>query len=129
PTALDLAGDPAALTAALIDIPSVSGNERTLADLVEGGLAALGRYEITRIGNTVLARTHLGRPGRVLLAGHLHTAPLADNLPSRWDGGTIAGCGATDMKSGDAMLLHLAATVAEPSRDLTFIFYECEEVE
>lgn len=126
---LDLAGDPAALTAALIDVPSVSGDERALADLIEGALGALGRFEMVRLGNTVLARTNLGRPSRVVLAGHIDTVPIAGNVPSRWDGDEIHGCGATDMKSGDALLLHLAVTLDEPSKDLTFVFYECEEVD
>jgi succinyl-diaminopimelate desuccinylase len=126
---LDLTADPAELTAALIDIESVSGAEARLADAVQTSLAALGRFDMERIGNTVLARTNLGAPTRVVLAGHLDTVPIAGNVPSRWDGDLIHGCGATDMKSGDAMMLHLAATVAEPGRDLTFVFYECEEVE
>jgi succinyl-diaminopimelate desuccinylase len=129
PPALDLFGDPATLTAALIDIESVSGDEGRLADAVQRSLAALGRYELARIGNTVLARTHLGAPTRVVLAGHLDTVPIAGNVPARWEGDLIHGCGATDMKSGDAMMLHLAATLDAPARDLTFIFYECEEVE
>jgi succinyl-diaminopimelate desuccinylase len=128
-TGLDLFADPAELTAALVDIPSVSGDEQPLADLVERALADLGRYEIVRSGNAVLARTSLGRPTRVLLAGHLDTVPIADNVPSHRDGDALYGCGTTDMKSGDAMLLHLAATVADPARDLTFVFYDCEEVE
>lgn len=126
---LALGDDPAALAAALIDIESVSGNEAPLADAVHQALAALGRFDIVRLGNTVLARTDLGRPTRVLLAGHLDTVPTAGNVPSRWDGDLLFGCGATDMKAGDAMLLHIAATVADPAKDLTLIFYECEEVE
>jgi succinyl-diaminopimelate desuccinylase len=129
PTELDLRADPAALTAALIDVPSVSGDERVLAGLIERALTDLGRYQVLRLGNTVLARTDLGRPSRVVLAGHIDTVPIAGNVPSRWDDGQIHGCGATDMKSGDAMLLHLAATITRPARDLTFVFYECEEVE
>ena len=85
--------------------------------------------QVERVGNVVLARTDLGRPTRVLLAGHIDTVPIADNVPSRQDGDTLHGCGTTDMKSGDAMLLHLAATLPEPSRDLTFVFYDCEEIE
>jgi succinyl-diaminopimelate desuccinylase len=128
-TVLDCAGDPGELAARLIDIPSVSGDERELADLVEQALGALPWLEVVRIGNSVLARTALGRPTRVLLAGHLDTVPIAGNVPSRTEGDLVHGCGATDMKSGDAMLLHLAATLREPSRDLTFVFYECEEVD
>lgn len=136
PTRLDLTGDPADLTATLVDIPSVSGDEQALADLVEDALRGLGHYEVLRSGNSVLARTHLGRPTRVLLAGHLDTVPIADNVPSRRDGDVLHGCGTTDMKSGDAMILHLAATLfgtatapTAPSRDLTLVFYECEEIE
>ena len=65
----------------------------------------------------------------MLLAGHLDTVPIAGNVPSRTDGDLIHGCGATDMKSGVAMLLHLAATLTAPAKDLTFVFYECEEVD
>ena len=64
-----------------------------------------------------------------LLAGHLDTVPIADNLPSRRDGERLYGCGTSDMKAGDAVFLHVAATVAEPRHDLTLVFYDCEEVE
>jgi succinyl-diaminopimelate desuccinylase len=99
---LDLRGDPIELTAALVDIPSESRHEERIADEVEAALRAqtpqaLG-FEIIRNGNAVLARTALGRPTRVLLAGHLDTVPVADNLPSRRDGDSLHGCGTTDMK-------------------------------
>ncbi len=126
---LDLRSDPADLTAALVDIPSVSGTETVIADAIEAALRRISGLEVLRVGNSVLARTDLGRPTRVLLAGHIDTVPIADNVPSRRDGDTLHGCGTTDMKSGDAMLLHLAATLDQPSRDLTFVFYDCEEVE
>ncbi|MEP6562582.1 MAG: succinyl-diaminopimelate desuccinylase [Nakamurella sp.] len=129
PSALDLHADPAALTAALVDIASVSGTEAPIADAIETALRAEGHLLVERVGNVVLARTELGRATRVLLAGHIDTVPIADNVPSRQDGDTLHGCGTTDMKSGDAMLLHLAATVPEPARDLTFVFYDCEEIE
>ena len=127
--ALDLAGDPVALTAALVDVPSVSGDERALADAVEAALRALPHLEVVRDGDAVLARTHLDRPRRVLLAGHLDTVPVADNLPSRRAGDLLHGCGTSDMKAGDAVFLHLAATLPEPRHDLTLVFYDCEEVE
>ena len=127
--ALDLAGDPVALTAALVDVPSVSGDERVLADAVEAALRALPHLEVRRDGEAVLARTHLDRERRVLLAGHLDTVPIADNLPSRRDGDRLYGCGTSDMKAGDAVFLHVAATVADPRHDLTLVFYDNEEVE
>ncbi|CPR09586.1 succinyl-diaminopimelate desuccinylase [Mycobacterium bohemicum DSM 44277] len=127
---LDLRGDPIELTAALVDIPSESRDEARLADEVEAALRAqTSGFEIVRNGNAVLARTSLGRPSRVLLAGHLDTVPAAGNLPSRLDGGELYGCGTSDMKSGDAVFLHLAATVAEPAHDLTLVLYDCEEID
>ena len=125
---LDLAGDPVALTAALVDVESVSGDEQVLADLVHEALAALPHLTVVREGNNVLARTDLGRGQRVLLAGHLDTVPTADNVPSRREGSRLYGCGTSDMKSGDAVLLHLAATVTEPAYDVTFVLYDNEEV-
>ena len=128
-TALDLAADGAELTAALVDFPSVSGAEGPLADAVEAALRALDRFEVVRDGDTVLARTSLGRPRRVLLAGHLDTVPIADNVPSRVDGDRLYGCGTSDMKSGVAVLLRLAATLPDPAVDLTLVCYDNEEVE
>ena len=124
---LDLS-DPVALTAQLVDVESVSGDEQRLADLVHDALA-LPHLTVTRAGNNLVARTGFGRERRVLLAGHLDTVPVADNLPSRRDGDLLFGCGTSDMKSGDAVLLHLAGTLLEPSYDVTFVLYDNEEVE
>ena len=127
---LDLHGDPIALTRALVDIPSESRDEGRIADEVEAALRAQTEgFEVVRNGNAVLARTDLGLPSRVILAGHLDTVPIAGNLPSRIGGGQIHGCGTSDMKSGDAVFLHLAATIARPAYDLTLVFYDCEEIE
>ena len=126
---LDLTQDPIDLTAALVDVESVSGNEQPLADLVEQALRRAGHLSVVRDGNNVIARTDLGRARRVLLAGHLDTVPTADNLPSRRAGDRLYGCGTSDMKSGDAVLLHLAATLPSPAYDLTFVLYDNEEVE
>jgi succinyl-diaminopimelate desuccinylase len=126
---LDLRADPIDLTTALVDIPSVSRDECRIADEVERALRAQTDYQVIRNGDAVLARTDLGRPTRVVLAGHLDTVPIADNVPSRRDADHIYGCGTSDMKSGDAVFLHLAATVAEPAHDITLILYDCEEVE
>ena len=126
---LDLAGDPVALTATLVDVPSVSGDEGRLTDLVAEALDGLAHLTVERSGNNLVARTMLGRPSRVLLAGHLDTVPIADNVPSRREGDRLFGCGTSDMKSGDAVLLHLAATVTDPAYDLTFVLYDNEEVQ
>ncbi len=126
---LDLSTDSGTLTACLVDIASVSGGEATLAGAVEAALRGLPHLSVDRDGDAVVARTHLGRTERVVLAGHIDTVPIADNVPSRRDGTRLYGCGATDMKGGVAAALRLAATVAEPERDVTFVFYDGEEVD
>src|SRR6266487_1944067 len=126
---MDLQLDGAVLTAWLVDTPSVSGDEGPLADAIEAALRPLPHLTVHRDGNTIVARTTLGRPERVILAGHLDTVPVAGNLPSRLEGDRLYGCGTTDMKSGVAVMLRLAATLAEPAHDITYVFYDHEEVE
>src|SRR4051812_30950586 len=130
---LDLSADVVELTRAVCDVESVSGNEGRLADAVEAALRELPHLEVLRDGDSVLARTALGRPERVVLAGHLDTVPVAGNLPTRLEGGAesgvLVGRGTADMKGGVAVQLKVAAALPEPSRDVTFVFYDNEEVE
>src|SRR3712207_7508213 len=99
---LDPAADVLTLTRALVDAPSVSGGEGPLADAVEAALRSLGGLEVERVGDAVLARTNLGRPTRVVLAGHLDTVPIADNVPSRLDEATgrLYGCRSEERRVG-----------------------------
>lgn len=126
---LDLTSDVVALTAALIDVRSESRDEQHLADLVEDALGSVPWLTVDRHGNTLVARTQLGRSERVLIGGHLDTVPEHGNLPHRFDGDLLYGLGACDMKGGVAVSLHLAATLAEPLRDVTYVYYECEEID
>ena len=126
---LDLSLSPGDLTARLIDIESVSGSEGPLADAIEDALGECEHLTLTRDGNALVARTDLGRPQRVVLAGHIDTVPIAGNVPSRVDDGVLYGCGAADMKSGVAVQLKLAAEVAAPVVDVTYVWYDCEEIE
>ncbi|ALC05510.1 Succinyl-diaminopimelate desuccinylase [Corynebacterium deserti GIMN1.010] len=133
---LDLLGDPVLLTQRLVDIPSPSGEEKQIADEIEAALRALNLpgVEVLRFNNNVLARTNRGLDSRVMLAGHIDTVPIADNVPSRMEDGIMYGCGTVDMKSGLAVYLHTFATLAQAEHnqdlqhDLTLIAYECEEV-
>lgn len=121
----------AELARQLIDIPSVSGDESAIADAVEAALRTAPHLEVLRDGNAVLARTALDRAHRVILAGHLDTVPIKANVPATMsaDGTELIGRGACDMKAGDAVFLSLAVALAEPTYDLTWIFYDLEEVE
>lgn len=128
---LDLAADVVALTATICDIESVSQNEAALADAIESALRPLPHLEVLRDGDTVIARTNTGRDERVVLAGHIDTVPLAavPNLPTRRQDGELRGRGTVDMKGGVAVMLRVAHEVTAPTRDLTFLFYECEEID
>jgi succinyl-diaminopimelate desuccinylase len=126
---LDLNADVVALTESVVNIESVSQNEKALADAIEEALVGIPHLEVTRIGHSLVARTNLGRAERVVIAGHIDTVPLNRNLPSRNDGDKLHGLGTCDMKGGVAVALRLARTVPEPNRDVTFVFYEAEEID
>jgi succinyl-diaminopimelate desuccinylase len=126
---LDLGVDAVQLTEDLVNIESVSGDEQKIADAVEAALRELDHLEVQRFGHTVVARTQQGRDERVVIAGHLDTVPLNANLPARRDEHNLHGLGSCDMKGGVAIALRLAATMPVTNRDITYLFYECEEVE
>lgn len=113
----------------LIDIESVSGDEQELADRVEATLRHTTHLEVIRLGNTVAARTSLGRPTRVIVAGHLDTVPIRGTLPARIEAGELWGRGSVDMKSGLASQLIAAVELTDPAMDVTWMFYDQEEVE
>jgi succinyl-diaminopimelate desuccinylase len=126
---LDLRVPATDLTAHLVDIESVSGGEQPLADAIFAAVSQLPHLVLYRDGNAIVARTDFGRSERVVLAGHIDTVPIAGNLPSRREGGMLYGCGSCDMKSGVAVQLRLAAQLTSAVRDITYVFYDCEEVE
>ncbi|MBN6190288.1 MULTISPECIES: succinyl-diaminopimelate desuccinylase [unclassified Microbacterium] len=130
---LDLTASSAALTRAICDIPSVSGDEKTLADAIEQAVAPLAHLEVIRHGNTIVARTDRGRDRRVAIAGHIDTVPVNGNLPTRdieVDGEPyLWGRGTVDMKAGTAVQLKLAAELTDPAVDITWMWYDNEEVE
>jgi succinyl-diaminopimelate desuccinylase len=116
-----------ARTAELIDIPSVSHNERAITDHIEAELRAAAWLDVSRIGDNVIARTALGRAMRVVVAGHTDTVPVNDNDHARIEGDTLWGLGASDMKSGLAVMLDLAGAIESPAVDVTWVFYAGEE--
>jgi len=130
---LDPTGDLLTLTRALCDIPSVSGDESAIADAIADALRPYAHLEILRDGDCVVARTQLGRAERVVVAGHLDTVPIAANLPTTVVGegpdAVVWGRGTVDMKGGVAIQVALAATLTAPTRDVTWVFYDHEEVE
>jgi succinyl-diaminopimelate desuccinylase len=118
------------MATALVAIPSVSHHEAQLADAVETALRLCPWLTVERVGDNLVARTRLGRAQRVMVAGHLDTVPPVDgNEEPRVEGDVLTGVGAADMKGGLAVFLHVAGSVPEPTVDVTWLFYACEEVE
>jgi succinyl-diaminopimelate desuccinylase len=130
---LNLEADVVELTRDICDIESVSGNEKQLADAIQTALTQYSHLEVIRDGDAIVARTNLGRANRVVIAGHIDTVPVANNLPvqmlSMEREQVLYGRGTVDMKAGVAVQLKLAATLTEPTSDVTWIFYDHEEVE
>lgn len=126
---LDLTVSARELTRVLCDIESVSGSEGALADAIQDALRGATHLDVTRVGDTVVARTNLGRPSRVVIAGHIDTVPVNNNLPTREVDGWLWGRGTVDMKAGVAVQLALAAQVIDPVVDVTWVWYDNEEVE
>lgn len=130
---LNLSGDVVDLTEAICNIESVSGNEQALADAIEAALLTNTHLEVIRHQDAIVARTNLGRAQRVVIAGHIDTVPVAGNLPIERrviDGkDTLWGRGTVDMKAGVAVQLKLAAELSSPNVDVTWIFYDHEEVD
>lgn len=118
-----------ARTAELVAVPSVSRDEARLADGVESELRLLDGLEVERVGDNVVARTRLGHPTRVVLAGHLDTVPPSGNGTPRIEGDVLWGLGSADMKGGLAVMLELAHTVRRPALDVSWVFYTGEEIE
>ncbi len=131
--ALDAAGDIVTLLGQLVDIPSESRDEAAIADAIEATLLGCGHLTVQREGNTLVARTDFGHRDRVLICGHIDTVPEAHNLPhfiEVVDGEErLVGLGSCDMKGGVAVALALAVNVPEPTRDVTYVFYEAEEID
>jgi succinyl-diaminopimelate desuccinylase len=116
------------LAASLVAIPSESRSEAAIADAVEAALRLCPWLAVERIGDNVVARTSLGRSKRLMLAGHLDTVPAAGNEVPVVEDGVLRGLGAADMKGGLAVFLHVAGAIPEPTVDVTWCFYACEEI-
>ncbi len=120
------------LTMAICDIESVSGNEAALADEVEALLTKCAHLSVVRDGNAIVASTNLNRGSRVVIAGHIDTVPVANNLPTQLHHfereQVIVGRGTVDMKGGVAVMLKLAVELQDPNVDISWVFYDNEEV-
>lgn len=117
------------LTKDLIQINSVSGNEKQLVDKLENHLKSFSHLKLTRISNTLVAECKKPETAQIILAGHVDTVPPASNETVKIVGNTLYGLGACDMKGGIAVMIKLAESAKDFNVSTRFIFYESEEVE
>lgn len=108
----------------LVDIPSVTRQEKTLADTLEKRLRALSTHTVTRWRDGLIA---LPRDGgvKLALAGHLDTVPPSLEQERTRRNGLVYGCGTTDMKAGLAVMLEFLEQY--PLSPVAHIFYDREE--
>ena len=123
----------AGLTLALCSIPSETGQEAEIATWVQHRCVEYaGEDAVRRVGNSVVCVPFPpeARPGQptVALVGHLDTVKCAENQRYEVHDGRVYGCGASDMKSGIAVMLALLERWRELERARTvWIFYDAEE--
>src|SRR5215831_14155903 len=97
--------NPFELTRQLMSIPSVTGNEREIAEFLSSHMASLG-YRIERqavSGDRFNLFAYAG-PGRVMFCTHLDTVPPS-TIPVREDDDFLYGRGACDTKGIIAAML------------------------
>lgn len=117
------------LTLDLVNISSVSKDEKPIADLIEEAFIKLSHLKITRVNNSIVAQTNFGNKQRVVIAGHIDTVPANNNFPGKINDSEVVGLGSVDMKSGIAVALKLASEITSSNFDITYLFYESEEIE
>jgi succinyl-diaminopimelate desuccinylase len=124
-----LTSDPEALARLafeLVAVPSVTGDETALADLVEARIRSLPNVALERLGNSLVARVG-DRDDAVALVGHLDTVPPWDGHDPVLAGTRVTGRGAADMKGGDAAILAVLEQCAHAGSDVVAVFYDREE--
>jgi len=104
----------------LVNIPSVTGDEAGLRDAIARRLHGMPQQAIA---DSLV----VGQPGdgTVLLVGHLDTVPLQGEVGATLEGDRLHGLGATDMKGGLAVMIHLVEALG-PGK-VTCVFYAGEE--
>jgi succinyl-diaminopimelate desuccinylase len=117
----------AALTLELVAVPSVTGEEQALADLVEARCRSFAGAQVERLGNALVVRCGPPDPHAVALVGHLDTVPPWPEHQARREGLRVIGRGAADMKGGDAAIIAVLEHAAQAGLPVVGVFYDREE--
>jgi succinyl-diaminopimelate desuccinylase len=113
----------------LCKIPSPIGEEAELCTAVADRVGKVPLASaVRRYGNSIVVPLTRGTGGpHVALVGHLDVVRTDHDAPPRIEGDKLYGPGASDMKSGLALMLDVAERGARPNVDLTLVFYAREE--
>jgi succinyl-diaminopimelate desuccinylase len=113
----------------LCTIASPTGHETRIADELGQYLSSLpARLAIRRYGDSLVVDLVSNRPGpKIALVGHTDVVPTIHDGPPRIEGDRLYGPGASDMKSGLALMLSLAKRPEPDCPNLSLIFYASEE--
>lgn len=118
-----------ALTQKLVSIPSPTGSEKEICDYIEGWLRSeLPGVPFSRTKNSLIVCPfhEEGRP-TIGLFGHIDTVPASETQPQKIEDGKLYGCGSSDMKSGDAVIMALLKDYEKLNANLVAVFYAGEE--
>jgi succinyl-diaminopimelate desuccinylase len=113
----------------LVDTRSEIGDEgRLCTKLSERLMSTWGIDGVERLGNSLLVGKRANRP-LILLVGHVDTVPAQGQGPAVIEEGRLTGLGASDMKSGLAVMVHLLEdpAVRLGPYDVVGVFYDKEE--
>lgn len=104
----------------LVDIPSETGDEEQIRDAISERLSGHPQQ-------VVATSLVVGEPGpsKVALVGHTDTVPLQGHVGARIEGDRLYGLGATDMKGGLAVMIHLLEDLG--TERVLGVFYAAEE--
>jgi succinyl-diaminopimelate desuccinylase len=110
----------------LINISSVIGNEEEITSAIEFRMTAARR--VNRLGNALVVGEPTGKP-IIALYGHTDTVPEQSNGTASVHGERVYGLGASDMKAGVAVMVHVLEdpAVIEGPYDVIGVFYDKEE--
>jgi len=111
----------------LVKIPSVIGNEKEIADYIENFLKKF-EGNIVRYNNSIIFFKDLDKSKKTItLLGHLDTVPGINDFTGQIIDGKVYGLGASDMKSGLAVMMSLIENLKDTKYNLIYVFYEKEE--
>lgn len=114
----------------LCALASPTGEEAAICEAIQLRLLQGGLEErrVRRYGNSLFVELSRDKPGPcIALVGHTDVVRTVHDGPPRLEGNRVYGPGASDMKSGLALMLQLVRYPVETNANLSLVFYAGEE--